>query len=74
MEKRAFTVYKTMFKGKELVPLGEQLDYSQDAMTEEERNEVKRKQQVTAASSDLNLVEKDKNEVTINKGERLTPE
>lgn len=63
-----------MFKGKELVPLGEQLDYSQDAMTEEERNEVKRKQQVTAASSDLNLVEKDKNEVTINKGERLTPE
>lgn len=74
MEKRAFTVYKTMFKGKELVPLGEQLDYSQDAMTENERNEVKRKQQVTAASSDLNLVEKDKNEVTINKGERLTPE
>ena len=63
-----------MFKGKELVPLGEQLDYSQDAMTEDERNEVKRKQQVTAASSDLNLVEKDKNEVTINKGERLTPE
>lgn len=23
MEKRAFTVYKTMFKGKELTPLGE---------------------------------------------------